>query len=190
MAELLTQGLWRPDAKVICIECHMEQCGNDYGFMSRQKPIDHDKHQPREQGEYELVAQCQVCKKKIWMDEKVALEQKIVLALKEKDKYGNGIHMQQTGGMCSAAEVMFPSVHKDNTNDYEFMWITFSEEFNEDEEPLFYCGLYLTTEDGSGDTEDYVDHAMTFEEVLAWVDEQWREYDEKVYAALNKNKGE
>lgn len=183
MAELLTQGLWRPDAKVICIECHMEQCGNDYGFMSKTKPIDHDKHLPRERGEYELEARCQVCKKKIWMMEKVALEQKVVLALQEKGKYGPGIHMQQTGGMCSAAEIMFPTSHKDNTNDYEFMWVTYAE--NEGD-PLYYCGLYLTTEDGSGDTEDYVDHAMTFEEVLAWVDEQWREYEEKINEAINK----
>ena len=183
MSEMLTTGLWRPNATVVCFQCHTEEMGDTFGWGTS-KPVDPEKFVERERSEYELEAVCQVCGKKIWMDEKVALEQKVVLALKEKGKYGTSIFMQQTGGMCSAAEVMFPTVHKDNTNDYEFLWVTYAEEDGDDGEPLFYCGAYLTTEDGEGDIEDYVDHALTFDEVMAWVDEQWREYDEKVQAAL------
>jgi hypothetical protein len=185
MAEMLTTGLWRPDAKVICFQCHTEEMGDSFGWGTS-KPVDPSAFVERERGEYELEAVCQVCGKKIWMMEKVALEQKVVIALKESGKCGTSIWMQQTGGMCSAAEVMFPTFHKDSTSDYEFMWITFSEEFNEKEEPLFYCGLYHTTGDGSGDTEEWVDHAVTFDEVLAWVDEQWLEYEKKIEAALGK----
>jgi len=172
--KMLSQGLWRPDAKVLCVHCHIKQCGNTYGFSDRLKPIDMDLYKKRVCGEYELEAACQTCGTPIWMMEKVALEQRVVLALIEKGCLPLTAHMQQTGGMCSAAEVMFPGRDGDGDGDYEYLWVTYAEN---DGDPLYYCGWYRTTEDGSGDQEEYVDEPMTFEGVLTWVDEQFQEYE-------------
>ena len=127
---ILPPGLWTPFAQILCWPCHgydVRQCGQTKVYSP-----DLPQLQPREIGDYEAVAVCDKCGTKIWLDEDVAREQEAVLALR---KAGYEASMQQTGGMCSAAGVLF--------KDGRYVFITAEERYYascyDDEEAAYGC---------------------------------------------------
>lgn len=95
----LSEGIWTPWAQVLCADC-MRPTPRFIGDLEKIG-------RPREirDEDWELQGWCDECGKEVWIDNKIACEQRMVRALK---KHGIPARMEQTGGMCSAAEVWSP----------------------------------------------------------------------------------
>lgn len=153
----LPVGIWTPHAAILCIDCHGD------AFRSGKK-LDAElfKKQPVDQNSDDEIAVCDGCGKDIWMDGKVAKEQRIVRALKGK---GLDARMQQTGGMCSAAEIILDS---DEDGGQKYVWITWSEDTRrEPNDPTFMVGFYHC-ENPYGDDAEGEDYSiLPFDEAVA-----------------------
>jgi len=166
----LTPGLWRPDAKVICFDCHCEDMNGPVRGWGREGNFDAANYaeRPLAEDSWEDVAVCDVCGKSIWMDVKIALEQKIVNALKDLDFVNVG--MQQTGGMCSAAELWLES---DEDGGMKYVWIVWDEEDRND--PKFAVGFFHIENPYGDDWEGEDGEVLPFTEAV--------DYAEKLYKA-------
>jgi len=151
----LTTGIWTPHAAVLCPTCH--------GAYRGGSPQCYEKHDIDTEKEIGYVdpwdATCDKCGKTIWMDYKIAWEQRIVKALQERgiDRAG----MEQTGGMCSAAGVYLLA---DEDGGDKHVWITEAEA--DGPEPSFYIGFYHFFNGGEGDEETYKDDPVSFNEAV------------------------
>ena len=129
----LTPGLWTPHGAILCVDCHGWKWPNGITI----DPVRFRK-QPLDPNMDTAIAVCDKCGKSIWMDYKVAWEQKIVLALKDR---GLGVaRMDQTGGMCSAAGLYLDG---DEDGGCKYVWITESEDPDRPHgDPTFIVGFY------------------------------------------------
>jgi hypothetical protein len=157
----LTPGIWTPWAQILCFECH--------GDRALQTTLDPErfKEQPLDDKMDSAIAVCDECGKDVWMVYKIAWEQKIVAALKEK---GHKAVMEQTGGMCSAAGMYLTS---DEDGGQKYVWITESEDTDRPhDDPTFVVGYYHIENPYGDDVEgEYGDDvALPFDEAIALIE--------------------
>jgi hypothetical protein len=134
----LTPGIWTPQAQIRCVVCHMADTDGRWS-RSHDELIDDErfKEQPLDDSMDSDVAVCDECGKAIWMNYKIAREQKVVAALKER---GIKATMDQTGGMCSAASVYLDS---DEDGGQKHIMVTESEDVDRPhDDPTFVVGYY------------------------------------------------
>jgi hypothetical protein len=157
----LTPAIWTPQAQILCAICHNKGHGGTWGFGSEEQPLDDAMDQ--------TVGFCDECGKFIWMPYKMAWEQKIVHALKEK---GLDARMAQTGGMCSAAELFLLG---DEDGGHKYVWITESEDVDTPHDaPTFMVGFYHEQKDGEWDSDsEYT--ILPFDEAIALVQKIYKE---------------
>lgn len=128
----LTPGLWTPHAQILCVGCHGGLWPNGTHLDAKRF-----RKQPLDPNMDSAIAVCDECGKSIWMDYKVAWEQRIVLALKDK---GLDADMSQTGGMCSAATLLLDG---DEDGGQKYVMITESEDNERPlNDPTFVVGYY------------------------------------------------
>lgn len=166
----LTPGIWTPHAAILCLVCHKKAFGGKWGFGSV-VDIEDDRFEPVPLDDEmdSTVAHCDECGKAIWMNYTIAWEQRAVAALKEKG-YVNA-HMSQTGGMCSAAELLLDS---DEDGGCKFIWITESEDVDRPHnDPTFLVGFY--TNDGHDNEEmEGAEDPLTLDEAVAKAEAIWK----------------
>lgn len=154
----LPTGIWTPWAQVQCVECvdtNNPRWKGDVGAISELRP--------REDWEAEAI--CDNCGAKIWIDANIANEQRVVRALLERKIPA---HMQQTGGMCSAAEVWSPS-------EESYVMVTATEE--PDDGGTWFCvGVYHDLGDGDFSEGEYAD-LDSFDATVERVAEIWAEFN-------------
>jgi hypothetical protein len=158
----LTPGIWTPWAQILCFECH-----GDKAMQTKLNP-ERFKEQPLDDEMDSAIAVCDKCGKSIWMDYKVAWEQKVVLALREKGFEKAG--MDQTGGMCSAANVPLTS---DEDGGHKYVLITESEDPDQPHgDPTFMVGYYHERNPYGDDVEgEYGDDVpLAFDDTIALVE--------------------
>lgn len=156
----LTPGIWTPGAAILCFDCH--------GPTAMRTTLDPERfaEQPLDPEMDSAIAVCDKCGKQIWMDCKIAWEQKIVAALREKGFEKAG--MDQTGGMCSAAGLYLDS---DEDGGQKYIWITESDDCERPhDDPTFYVG-YFHCENPYGDDAEGEDYeVLPFDEAVAYVE--------------------
>ena len=161
----LPRGIWTPHAAVLCFECHGPNAGANRLDAERYEPHTIDEEQER--GWLDpWDAVCDQCGKTIWMDYKIAWEQKVVAALKEKGH--KKAAMDQTGGMCSAAGLYLDS---DEDGGQKHIMITECDDGVEDpNNPLFFVSFfhYKNPYGDDAEGEDYA--TCTFDEAVALVE--------------------
>jgi hypothetical protein len=158
----LTTGIWTPHAAILCPTCH--------GAYRGGSPKCYEPHCIDVEKEIGYVdpwdAVCDKCGKTIWMDYKIAWEQRIVAALKERGFEKAG--MDQTGGMCSAAGLPLDG---DEDGGYKHVWITECDDVVEDaNKPLFFVGFYHTENPYGEDVEGEDYETCTFDKAVALVE--------------------
>jgi len=165
----LTPGIWTPHAAILCLVCHNKAFG---GTVDPRTHIDIEDDRfdpvplPDDDCNNTDIAICDDCGKHVWMVYKIAWEQRIVKALKEKgyDKAG----MDQTGGMCSAAGLYLDS---DEDGGQKNVWITESEDVDRPhDDPTFYVGYYHYENPYGDDVEGEDCGICTFDETIALVE--------------------
>ena len=134
-------GIWTPWAELLCYPCHGSETrpGNPIeGFEV--------KCDLRDSKDSEAKGYCDKCGATIWLDESLAAEQSVIVALKDNELGWdrNQFGMMQTGGMCSAVGVNF-DVFNDQIHDTEGRIVCVTDD--EDAEEGFVLGLY-ENEDG------------------------------------------
>lgn len=163
----LTPGIWTPHASILCLVCHNKRHGGTWGFGSN-TPIDEERFEPvplDDDCNDTTIAKCDECGKDIWMVYKIAWEQKIVAALKEK---GLDAHMSQTGGMCSAAELILDG---DEDGGQKYVWITESEDVDRPHnDPTFMVGFYHCENPYGDDAEGEDYEILPLNEAVALVE--------------------
>lgn len=96
------RGIWTPWAEVLCVACH----GPKYFVSGKDVPdfatLATEEVEPNP-AEAEGVTTCDVCGTGIVLDDSVALEHNLVVALRAAGV--TDAAMMQTGGMCSAARI-------------------------------------------------------------------------------------
>lgn len=135
----LLPGIWTPWAELLCYSCHGPETRRGNRIQGFEALC-----QPREAKEREAQGTCDKCQASIWLEEDLAAEQSVIVALK-------GLHlddalsvgMQQTGGMCSAAGCIFKG---GGFIGGRFILVTMDEE----EEASFIAGLYSSKDDAYG----------------------------------------
>ena len=156
--KLVPVGIWAPNAKILCHECH----GN---VFSRAK-YNEEEHKfedlimneeefekaclPKPLDKNRAVTRCNKCNKEIQVYDFVAHENNLCMKLQEK---GINAFMSQTGGMNSAVEI--------NTKDEGFIWITYDIS-GEDE-------WYLAFYDNEGDYLDKYFMTQDEKEILDYI---------------------
>ncbi len=161
----LTPGIWTPHGRILCVVCHGKLYGGTLDSRSNE-PIDDDRFEPVPLDDDDCnntdIAVCDECGKDVWMVYKIAWEQKIVAALKEK---GHDAHMSQTGGMCSAAELILDS---DEDGGQKYVWITESEDVGRPHnDPTFMVGYYHCENPYGDDAEGEDYSVLPFAEAVA-----------------------
>jgi uncharacterized protein (DUF779 family) len=154
----LTTGIWTPHAAVLCFHCH-----GAYRGGSPQCYEDHNIDTEKEIGYVDpWDAVCDKCGKTIWMDYKIAWEQRIAKALQQRGHEKAG--MDQTGGMCSAAGLYLDG---DEDGGQKHIMITECDDTVEDpNNPLFYIGFYHYFKHADGDYEEFKEKAVSFTEAI------------------------
>ena len=159
-------GIWTPWAQILCAECH-----GDEGLSGRKLDMRQFEKQPLDPNGWHEIAICDDCGKSIWMDFKIAWEQKIVRALKEKGH--DTAAMSQTGGMCSAADLVLGS---DEDGGQKNVWITESEDTERPRhDPTFFVGYYHIENPYGDDVEGEYSDALTFDEAITLVEKTVKE---------------
>lgn len=98
MKPVARPGIWTPTARVICFECHgpvfprktYRVGADEWLAVTTPKRLEEDND----------ITKCDTCECDIQLEEGIAQEHNLVLKLRE---VGIDAHMEQTGGMCSAA---------------------------------------------------------------------------------------
>jgi hypothetical protein len=128
----LTPGIWTPWAQILCFDCH--------GNKAMQTTLNPErfKEQPLDPKMDSAIAVCDKCGKDVWMDYKIAWEQKLVATL--RDRGHKNAAMDQTGGMCSAVNLPLDS---DEDGGHKYVMITELEDPNRPHgDPTFIVGFY------------------------------------------------
>ena len=160
----LTPGIWTPHGAILCVVCHKKLFGGSWGFGS-ETLIDEERFGPFPLPDDDCnntdIAVCDECGKDVWMVYKIAWEQKIVAALKEK---GIDATMDQTGGMCSAASVYLQS-------DEKHVMITESEDTVRPHNFPTFCVSYFHYENPYGDDAEGEDYEiLSFDKAVAYAE--------------------
>ena len=113
----LGTGVWTPWAEVLCARC-LEAKGLESKVNLPVVAVVRE----RRSDYWELQGWCTSCGDQVWVDNKVANEQRMVNALVN---HGIPAKLQQTGGMCSAVEAWAP-------DDKTYIMVTADEESKED----------------------------------------------------------
>lgn len=151
-------GIWTPNAKVLCYECHGKRFPHSKYNSETGKfedvVLNEEEFKDMDTGKFVIagyaVTKCNQCQKDIQLQEEVAYENSLAETLKEA---GLNAYMAQTGGMNSAVEIL--------TKNNGFMWITYNT-CGEDE---WLLDLY--DEEGDYLDESYMTHDL--EELLDYI---------------------
>lgn len=144
----LGQGLWTPYAKVWCAKCAKENRAPISDFENRGKPRHY------EYGSGTIQGWCSDCGTEVWIDSKIAQEQRMVRALSAA---GVPAEMDQTGGMCSAVVVHGP--HEDF-----YINVFGDEESMEDYGANWMLGLF--TEEDAECVDDAGNECFSFDDAV------------------------
>lgn len=150
-------GIWTPWAQVLCMDCHGTIVDNK-GMLSEGTLKTYNELRPLQ--EFNTITTCDKCKCEIQMDDGIAEEHNIVLALQA---LGFKANMDQTGGMCSAASV---DLDTGKTYDFETQtpWMYIS--YNADGNHKYTSSMY----DEHGEwIEDECAQTDTWEEMLEYL---------------------
>ncbi|MBR5259365.1 MAG: hypothetical protein IKV48_02675, partial [Eggerthellaceae bacterium] len=96
--ENVKRGVWTPWAQVLCYDCHGNEnlpnpkTDEEWARMTAPRPV----------ADGNAITSCDNCGAHVQMDESVAYEHELVLALRER---GFDAEMRQTGGMVSACGI-------------------------------------------------------------------------------------
>ena len=160
----LTPGIWTPHAAILCLVCHKKLFGGKWGFGS-DTDIEDERFEPVPLDDEmdSAIAICDQCGKHVWMDYKIAWEQKVVHALLAK---GHKATMDQTGGMCSAASLYLDS---DEDGGQKHILITESDDGDTPHnEPMFVVGYYHYENPYGDDAEGEDYEVLPFDEAVAY----------------------
>lgn len=160
--KLVPVGIWTPNARILCHECH--------GNMFSRAKYNEEEHKfedlimneeefkkacsPKPLDKNRAITKCNKCKKEIQVYDSVAYENNLCMKLQENNINAS---MSQTGGMNSAVEI--------GTKDEGFIWITYDIS-GEDEWYLeFYDdeGGYLDKYFRTQDKEEILDYILSLD---------------------------
>jgi len=152
--EMLATGVWTPWAQIQCVECVDTSNSMWRGDVAAIAEV-----RPRE--DWEAAGICDECGARIWISEEIAAEQRLV---KELVKLDIPARMQQTGGMCSAAEVWKAD---------ESAYIMATEMGEGDTVGPVYCvGLYHGDPENGYDDYEYFE-PLAFDQAISKISELW-----------------
>lgn len=143
-------GVWTPTGEVVCWNCHGPHWHGGGAVEDYQERLE-----SRQPTEFEAVGQCDTCGVELWIDDSIGAERKIVEACRN---LGLEADMWQTGGMCSAAGILFPG---------GYIMVTTIDE------PL-EVGFYRGGPDE--DCPELVQHGLSHDQAMAWIAQLIREH--------------
>ena len=151
-------GIWTPDAKILCYECHGNVFSKTIYNKEANKPEDYvlDKeefakaNEAVELNEWNTVTKCNKCNKDIQLRKEIAFENNLSYELKNHNIES---YMSQTGGMKSALKIPL--------KDEKFALVM----YNTDGENDWYIGFY--NEDGDFDNKSFC--TLDKDEILDYI---------------------